>query len=471
MTRATFPMIAAVALSWPGAAAHAQQTPMQVFRGTADTPAQAQRDQALQEELAYSAGVQAYIFGTPLVHLDGWRAVNITRNPQLRVNTFLQMPMLKPGMAPGGAGQVDTLYSPALLALENRPTLLTIPAGIERYFSVQITDAYANNIAYFNRGNAGGGGRYLIVGPAYSGAVPADAQLIRLPTNEGVVLVRVYAADRKDEDAAARIQKSISLAPADAAQEQPLASEQLAPTKAAGPLAFFERMFALIDRNPPAERMEPVVRAFAAAGLPVGTKLDLSQFTNAQRAGLTRAAAIGPEIVAWRIRNRGERVRGWNIDLTGGNFGDDNLLRAAGVAFGLVVNPPEESLYFRAYNDADGAALDSAKEYQIVFDKGQLPACRAFWSVTSYDSNFDLVANAREHYAVNVRDPELKFQADGSLVIDVTRRPPAGSLANWLPAPAEGPFAMTLRCYEPEAEMLDRARLRQSLPTIRRAIR
>jgi hypothetical protein len=73
-----------------------------------------------------------------------------------------------------------------------------------------------------------------------------------------------------------------------------------------------------------------------------------------------------------------------------------------------------------------------------------------------YDSDFSLVPNAINRYALANHIPGLKYNADGSLDIYLQHNdPPAAERSNWLPAPASGNFEVTLRLYGPEASALD----------------
>ena len=463
MARAAGLLASAMLLASHALHAGAQETPMAVFKATGVLPDLAQRDAALLEEIAYQAGLQAYVFGLPLVHLDNWRARQQKLYPQIGANHLLAIHELwTPANSGGTAPQVDTVYSVGLLMLKEGPALLTVPAGVERYNSVQIADAYGMNVRFISRRTNGlRGGRYLIAGPAFKGEAPAGVELVRMPTAEGVVIARVFAANAKDVAAANAIQDRFTLQPAPgAANTAPL------PTASAGPLDFYRRVGELMRRNPPGPRMAALVSGFAAPGVDFTQPMDLGILDPAVARGLARALQKGPEMVAWRIRHRGERVRGWNLDLTGGDFGDDTFLRAAGVTYGLVVNTPQESLYFRSYNDSAGAPLNAARGYRVRFAGGKLPDCAAFWSLTTYDTNFDLVANPQQRYAVNDRDPAMRREPDGSLVLYVQRTPPKGREANWVATPTGGPFAMTLRCYEPRPAMLRAEDLRVRLPSI-----
>ena len=88
------------------------------------------------------------------------------------------------------------------------------------------------------------------------------------------------------------------------------------------------------------------------------------------------------------------------------------------------------------------------------FAPGQLPKVKAFWSITLYDANHNLVANAIDRYAIRDRDP-LKFNADGSLDIYIQNEQVTGEQqVDWLPAP-KGDFNLVLRSYMPDADIIE----------------
>ena len=77
----------------------------------------------------------------------------------------------------------------------------------------------------------------------------------------------------------------------------------------------------------------------------------------------------------------------------------------------------------------------------------------AFWSLTMYDPDSYLVANAIDRYALGDRSG-LTYADDGSLTLYIQRdKPDASTEANWLPAPSEGAFKVALRLYSPKPEV------------------
>ena len=112
-------------------------------------------------------------------------------------------------------------------------------------------------------------------------------------------------------------------------------------------------------------------------------------------------------------------------------------------------------LYPTAFKDGDGKPLDGARRYLLRFGKGQTPPARATWSVSMYDPQGYYVPNAIDRYDVAPWMP-LTYNDDGSLDIYIQAASPGEKEeANWLPAPASGPFSLTVRIYWPAGAVLD----------------
>ena len=166
--------------------------------------------------------------------------------------------------------------------------------------------------------------------------------------------------------------------------------------------------------------------------------------------------------MAARVRNIGEKVRGWSSSDVFGTrkwYAGNYLLRAAAAMAGWGGNDVIEAIYPTAREDADGKPLDGAQRYQMTFDT--LPPAKAFWSITMYDTSYDgtagyLVENPINRYLINSTTPGLVYGEDGSLIITIqhAQSQDAAERANWLPAPA-GPFYLVMRVYWPEQAALD----------------
>ncbi|MEO8115352.1 MAG: DUF1214 domain-containing protein, partial [Phenylobacterium sp.] len=234
------------------------------------------------------------------------------------------------------------------------------------------------------------------------------------------------------------------------------------PLKFAGRMApwndYFASAQALIQANPPPATDGAGFARMAPLGLGPRGGFDPKRFDAAAakeiEAGLADARA------ALRGVTPGPVVQGWGYPRANlGYFGQDYLFRAAVSLAGLAALTPAEAMYLHPAGDR-GRMFTGAGPYRLSFPPGQLPAVNGFWSLTMYEATpegqFFLIPNAANRYAIGDRTPGLKTNADGSLDIWIARSDPGGERsANWLPAPAQGPFTLSLRAYLPKPEFMD----------------
>ena len=140
-----------------------------------------------------------------------------------------------------------------------------------------------------------------------------------------------------------------------------------------------------------------------------------------------------------------------NRDYFKGNW----LLRAAGAKIGIYANDAEEAMYPKTRDDGEGQPLDASKHnHTLTFPAGQFPPVNAFWSVTMYDGQSQLlIKNPINRYLINSPMlPGMKKNSDGSLTLYIQKESPgADKEANWLPAP-NGTVHLVMRLYWPKTE-------------------
>lgn len=148
------------------------------------------------------------------------------------------------------------------------------------------------------------------------------------------------------------------------------------------------------------------------------------------------------------------KVNGWVTMFGLGVPGNSMLLRAAHAQFFPgPVNVPEEAMYWWTNSDGAGRILSGQHEYTVYFPPGGLPPHDAFWSLTLGDAQNRFVANPINRYSLSNRSG-LVPNTDGSIDIFIQNTAPAGTEANWLPAPT-GNFILWLRVYIPGQAILD----------------
>jgi len=85
----------------------------------------------------------------------------------------------------------------------------------------------------------------------------------------------------------------------------------------------------------------------------------------------------------------------------------------------------------------------------VTFDALPPVDAKGFWSITLYNQHHFFAPNELDRFSLGTKNKELRFEADGSLVIHVQKdRPDDDKVANWLPAPADA-FSLYIRAYWP----------------------
>jgi hypothetical protein len=395
----------------------------------------------------------AAIWGLPLVQTGRYiklaQAKSIRWN-QLYLNQTLATPSLK---VPGP--NIDTIYGFAWLDLSSGPLVLDVPDTADRYYSIQLMDAYENTFAYVGRRETGTkAGSYVIAGPDWNGRLPEGAKRIDSPTSVVFALTRTLVKGAADLSNAQNIQLSYTLAPlahypagkvagiveTDALNVVPK------PDLSGSGAEYFNELSQLVRQYPPVGQEAVAFHRLDALGL--GT-------------GFTTNPPLSAPVLQTAFENALRRVRsanvttsddGWRVNYHIRKFIADPLVRANVDQLGPGAQIAEEAIYFSASKDSQGDALEGTERYTITFQKGQLPPVEAFWSLILYDKDFFLAENPLNRYSINDRTEGLAYGADGSLRILIQHDAPANK-ANWLPAPEEH-FQLILRTYQPDQVIL-----------------
>jgi len=418
-----------------------------------------------REELAYTTGVLAFIYAYPLLHVNQFRHMfNAPQAPTYRgpANQLNHARKLaSSSQATAASPNNDTLYTLAFLDLSEQPIVVETPAMGDRYYTIQLADAYATNFGDIGtRHNRGAAGRYLIAGPDWQGTPPPGIkQVYRSPTPWAMTLLRVLVDNQGELEAVHLLQDGFKLTTLEGKALPALDPARLPSTPEANNPA---QLWAVINRemttNPPPEEDRPLVDQFALVGIGPGQPQDISGLDPAVQKGLMRAAATGMNIVlaAADSITGGQEYNGWSYPQADiGRYGTDYLYRAGVTRMGLMANDPEEATYLSLYADADGNVLKGKNSYRMHFAADELPPAKAFWSITIYDRNtYKLVGNIIDRFSIGDRTEGITYDADGSLEITVSHDTPgAGQRANWLPAPI-GEFYLLMRIYLPEDEVV-----------------
>ena len=443
---------------------------------------------AWNEEFAYLTGMQAYIYGYPVMKYAELRAQWIAsgKGPvQMAVNQYYHSRDLSdPRLQYGGSPNRETPYSVAFVNLSHEPIVLTVPPNPDgRYYTLQIADMYSDTIGYVGiRATGNVPGDYLLAGPGWQGEVPKGIQkVIRSRTPWAAIFGRTYTDGTEDDLVKMRaFQDSYRITPLGVylgGVPVPGSHDVLKVAARDDPLGAFKTMNAAMKENPPPAEHAALMRQFALIGLGPDGTTDIDGLDPAIKRGLARAIVDGNALLA-RVATAGGSIVGASRTENGWFYGpsnwgrmsaDGDFLGRAGtqVYSGVTEHLIEESVKLRTFVDSEGRPLNGANRYVIHFARDELPVAREFWSVTLYDERFNLVANDAGRYSFGDKVPGLKYGRDGSLTIYIQPdRPEGGKAANWLPSPRGRDFNLFMRTYLPGPGMLDQSYV---APAVRRA--
>jgi hypothetical protein len=336
-----------------------------------------------------------------------------------------------------------------------------IPQG--RYCSVQFIDLYTWNFAYLGtRASGNRGGRFLLAGPGWKGALPKGVvKVVQSATEFVFAIFRTQVLDEGDLGNVKAIQAQYTVQPLSRYLSKP-AAETTAPvdfptfdSEQAKSLKFFDYLAFLLQFCPLTAADDEIRERLTNIGVEPGAPFSSAGMWSEMREAIEIGMRQGSKAIEANLAG---------TKTPSGLFGsrhamkNNYLNRASAAMFGLYGSSKGEVTEFSFYTDSTGQPLHGASgRYRIRFDRGQFPPVKAFWSLTLYDAKTKLPAtNPLGRYVINSRAlSRSSFAGDGGLTIYVQINPPPKEwAANWLPAP-DGPFYLSLRCYWPDTAILD----------------
>lgn len=424
------------------------------------------REQDAKE--AAALGIEAYIYGYPLVTMEMTRRVmtNVataegTRAP---MGQFLHMKAYPTAdFRDVTAPNADTLYSTAWLDVSKEPYVLSIPDEQGRYFLMPMLSGWTDVFAAPGKRTTGTGAqKYAITGQNWKGDLPEGLKELKSPTGLVWILGRTYCTGTPaDYQAVHAIQAKYSLVPLSA-----YGKNYTPPKGAVDPTidmkksvrdqvhaldasTYFKMLALLMKDNPPAEADAPMLAKLATLGIVPGQEFDPSKLSPAVAKALNDAPKAAQAKIMGHFKQAGKDENGWIFTTKTGNYGVDYLQRALITAIGLGANRPQDAVYPTSEVDGDGQAYDGTNQYVIRFPKGQTPPAKGFWSLTMYDGEYFFVDNPLNRYTLSPRN-DLQYNEDGSLDLYIQKDSPGKQKeSNWLPAPS-GKFVLMMRLYWPQ---------------------
>ena len=422
---------------------------------------------------ALPAGVDAYIYGYPLVTMEMTRRVmsNVekpegTRAPMGQFVRMREYPSA--AFRDVTAPNADTLYTTAWIDVSQEPWVLSLPDMHDRYYLFPMLDGWTDVFQVPGKRTTGTGAQtYAITGPGWKGKLPAGVKEYKSPTAIVWLLGRIYCTGTpEDYSAVHQLQDEISLVPlsaygkpytppagkVDASVDMKTAVREQVNALSAD--EYFNLLAKLMKDNPPAAADAPMLKKMAKLGIVPGQPFDSSKLGPIAKEAFDTVPKIANEkIMLWMkegiLAGDLKLEHGWVFTTKTGLYGVNYIQRALITAIGLGANRPQDAVYPTSEGPSVASSYTGEKKYVMHFDKGQLPPANGFWSLTMYDKDYFFVQNPINRQSISARQ-NLKPNVDGSVDLYIQNESPgADKESNWLPAPKDK-FILMMRLYWPD---------------------
>ncbi len=430
--------------------------------------------QTVYDNLDFQRAVQAFLTALPAAalhaHRTGLRAFGPDNQTVLVSESLLDSRPLF-----FGAGNTETVYTIVWLDTKEGPLVIEIPPHVIG----MINDCWGRYVADFGTvgPDRGAGGKYLLIPPGYTGAVPDGTFVLTSRTYGNLFFIRGFVTDGDPRPAVENTKQHFRVYPLDYAANPPTMtfvnlSGAAFSTIPATDASFFEHVATVVQEEP-LDAIDPETRGLLAA---VGIRKDKA-FAPDERMWriLAEAAAVGNatgRALLFSTRDPSAYYypnSAWKMSWTGNDYQFspggvldlDSRARYFFLAFG--VSPAVAlkmvgagSQYAIAERDAAGQYLDGGKTYRLHLP-ANIPA-KDFWSVVVYDPQTRSLLQTDQRFpSVSSQKQDLVINPDTSVDVYFGPEPPVGKESNWVQTvPGKGWWTY-LRLYGPLEPWFDRS--------------
>lgn len=370
----------------------------------------------------------------------------------------------------------DVIYlMPFFTTKDTGPMVLEIPPADDGVINGTVMDVWQVPLedvgpAGVDKGN---GGKYLVLPPSHSSAVPDGYIALPSMNYQGYALLRSILRSGSDADVAKAVAyaKRIKLYPLSQAANPPMTTfvdaidvvyDSIIPYD----LRFFQSLDRVVQIEPWLARDKLMIDILKSIGIEKGKPFNPDAKTQDI---LTSAAREAHAVLESRYEgmftpyfdNSRWALPGSSdyLKASQDGFSDPNTypFDGRGVVFTFAFFTPKHlgqgQFYLMTVKDKDGQNFDGSKSYRLAVPPNA--PVNQYWSATVYDRATHGLIRDMSRSGRGSQSQGLQKNADGSVDIYFGPTAPTGKDSNWAPTNPSGQFEVLFRFYGPEKPLFD----------------
>jgi hypothetical protein len=430
--------------------------------------------QTVYDHLDFQRAVQAYLTALPAADLYAMRMGIRSFGPDNQT-VLISESLLDSRPLFFGAGNTETVYTIVWLDTSEGPLVIEIPPRVLG----MINDFWGRYVADVGTvgPDRGEGGKYLLIPPGYTGAVPDGYFVLNSCTYGNGFFIRGFLVNGDPRPAVENTKQHFRVYTLDSAVDPPTMtfvnfSGASVSTIPAADVSLFEHVATVVQEEP-LDTIDAETRGLLAAiGIRKGKPFAPDE--RMQRI-LAEAAAVGNatgRALLFSPRDRGVFYypnSAWKMSWTdndcqfssGGILDLDSRARYFSLAWGVspavsVKLVGAGSQYAFTEHDGAGHYLDGGKTYRLHLPPN-IPV-KDFWSVVVYDTQTRSLLQTDQRFpSVSSQKKDLFVNPDTSVDVYFGPEPPVGKENNWIQTiPGKGWWSY-LRLYGPLEPWFDQS--------------
>ena len=371
----------------------------------------------------------------------------------------------------------DVIYlMPFINTKDAGPMVLEIPPADDGVINGTVMDVW--QVPLEDVGPAGvdkgKGGKYLVLPPSHSAAVPDGYIALPSMNYQGYALLRSILKSGSDADVAKAVAyaKRIKLYPLSQAANPPMttfvdAIDVVYDSTIPYDLRFFQSLDRVVQIEPWLPRDKLMIDILKSVGIEKGKPFN----PNAKTQDILKSAAreahallesrynglFAPyfDISRWAVPAFPDYLKASQDGFSDPNaYPFDNRGLVFTFAFFTPKHLGEGQFYLMTVKDKEGQNFDGSMSYSL-----SVPAnapVNQYWSATVYNRASHSLIRDMSRSGRGSQSQGLQKNPDGSVDIYFGPKAPAGKDSNWVPTNPSGQFEVLFRFYGPEKSLFDK---------------